>query len=189
MPKKEAMEFTREIALKTEHNALKTGLNAFFAIKNCLGIFRIKKIYNFIAIEKAMQYLDKNELPAHWDREALFGLDDASSINESKGGSDADSSEEETREEKDHFVAQLYKFMDDNGTPINKGPTINSRDLDLYRLFKIVNKMGGFNRVTNQNGWKVVTKKLILNSASNSSTHVKQAYKKCVINIQSEAGS
>lgn len=154
VPKKEAMEFTREIALKTEHNALKT------------------------AIEKAMQYLDKNELPAHWDREALFGLDDASSINESKGGSDADSSEEETPEEKDHFVAQLYKFMDDNGTPINKGPTINSRDLDLYRLFKIVNKMGGFNRVTNQNGWKVVTKKLILNSASNSSTHVKQAYKK-----------
>ena len=127
-----------------------------------------------------MQYLDRNELPAHWDREALFGLDDASSVNESKGGSDGDSSEEETREEKDHFVAQLYKFMDDNGTPINKGPTINSRDLDLYRLFKIVNKMGGFNRVTNQNGWKSVTQKLILNSASNSSTHVKQAYKKWV---------
>ena len=130
-----------------------------------------------LAIDKAMQYLDKNELPAHWDREVLFGLDDASSINESKG-SDADSSDEETREEKDHFVAQLYKFMDDNGTPINKGPTINSRDLDLYRLFKIVNKMGGFNRVTNQNGWKAVTQKLILNSPSNSTNHVKQAYKK-----------
>jgi hypothetical protein len=26
VPKKEAMEFTREIALKTEHNALKTGI-------------------------------------------------------------------------------------------------------------------------------------------------------------------
>jgi hypothetical protein len=26
VPKKEAMEFTREIALKTEHNTLKTGI-------------------------------------------------------------------------------------------------------------------------------------------------------------------
>lgn len=169
------MEFTREIALKTEHNALKTGKNSCHNVIICTWTY-----INLmpLAIEKAMQYLDKNELPAHWDREVLFGLDDVSSVNESKGGSDADSSEDETREEKDHFVAQLYKFMDDNGTPINKGPTINSRDLDLYRLFKIVNKMGGFNRVTNQNGWKTVTQKLILNSASNSSNHVKQAYKK-----------
>lgn len=130
------------------------------------------------AIEKALLYLDRDELPPHWDREVLFGLDDASSVNESKGGSDAESSDDETREEKDHFVAQLYKFMDDNGTPINKGPTINSRDLDLYRLFKIVNRMGGFNRVTNQNGWKAVTEKMVLNSASNSVSLVKQAYKK-----------
>lgn len=46
-------------------------------------------------------------------------------------------SDDEPREEKDHFVAQLYKFMDDRGTPINKGPTINSRDVDLYKLFKV----------------------------------------------------
>lgn len=46
-------------------------------------------------------------------------------------------SDDEPREEKDHFVAQLYKFMDDRGTPINKGPTINNRDVDLYKLFKV----------------------------------------------------
>lgn len=46
-------------------------------------------------------------------------------------------SDDEPREEKDHFVAQLYKFMDDRGTPINKGPTINGRDVDLYKLFKV----------------------------------------------------
>jgi len=154
VPKKEALEFTREIALKTEINTLKA------------------------AIEKAVLYLDRDELPAHWDREVLFGLDDSSSLNESKAGSDPDSSDDETREEKDHFVAQLYKFMDDSGTPINKAPTINNRDLDLYRLFKIVHKQGGFNRVTNQNGWKAVTQKMILATASNSSNLLKQAYKK-----------
>lgn len=46
-------------------------------------------------------------------------------------------SDDEPREEKDHFVAQLYKFMEDCGTPINKGPTIANRDLDLYRLFRV----------------------------------------------------
>ena len=134
-------------------------------------------LHSLLAIEKALQYLDHDELPAHWDREVLFGLDDRS-MNDSKGGSDGESSEEETCEEKDHFVAQLYKFMDDNGTPINRAPTVNCRDLDFYRLFKTVHKMGGFNRVSNQSAWKAATIKMELNSASNSASLVKQAYKK-----------
>lgn len=117
-------------------------------------------------------------MPAHWDREVLFDLDDSSSVNDSKIGSDGESSDDETAEEKDHFVAQLYKFMDDSGTPINKAPTINGRDLDLYRLFRIVHKLGGFNRVSNQNGWKNVTTKMVLNTSSNSTSLVKQAFKK-----------
>ena len=118
-------------------------------------------------------------MPPHWDREVLFGLDDTSSINdESKAGSDVESSDDETREEKDHFVAQLYKFMDDRGTPINKGPTINSKDLDLYRLFNIVHKQGGFNRVTNQNGWKAAAQKMVLGNTNSTANMVKQAYKK-----------
>lgn len=47
------------------------------------------------------------------------------------------SSDDEPREEKDHFVAQLYKFMDDRGTPLNRNPTIANRDIDLYRLFRV----------------------------------------------------
>jgi hypothetical protein len=27
--------------------------------------------------------------------------------------------------------------MDDRGTPINKGPIIGSKDVDLYKLFKV----------------------------------------------------
>ena len=163
VPKKEAVEFTREVAAKTDHSALRA------------------------AIEKAVLYLDRDELPAHWDREVLFGLDDASGgggggVNdESKTASDGDgTSDEETREEKDHFVAQLYKFMDDRGTPINKAPAVNSRDIDLYRLFNMVHKQGGFNRVTNQNGWKVITQKMLLGKTNSSANMVKQAYKKSV---------
>jgi Ras-related protein Rab-1A len=56
-------------------------------------------------------------------------------------------SDDAPNEEKDMFVALLYKFMDDCGTPLNKAPTILGRDLDLFRLFRIVKDLGGYNRV------------------------------------------
>ena len=37
--------------------------------------------------------------------------------------------------------------MDDRGTPINKGPSIGNKDLNLYKLFKIVQNFGGYNKV------------------------------------------
>lgn len=46
-------------------------------------------------------------------------------------------SEEESLEEKDHFVAQLFKFMDDRGTPLNQIPVLHGKDVDLYRVFKV----------------------------------------------------
>ena len=58
----------------------------------------------------------------------------------------AQESDDEPREEKDHFVAQLYKFMEECGTPINKAPTIAGRDLDLYRLFRVWRALT-FNRI------------------------------------------
>ena len=104
VPKKEANEFTRELAKKQEHNA---------------------------AVQAALEYLDKDTLPAHWDRDVLFGL--SFSCSECEVDLDSDSSDDEPREEKDHFVAQLYKYMDDRGTSLNKGPQINNKDIDLYR--------------------------------------------------------
>lgn len=70
--------------------------------------------------------------------------------------------------------------MDDRGTPINNCPMIGSEDIDLYRLFRAVYKLGGYNRVTNQNQWKVITRRLSFAMQNSPSTHnlVKQAYKK-----------
>ncbi|PNF29493.1 hypothetical protein B7P43_G04550, partial [Cryptotermes secundus] len=155
VPKKEATEFTREIGAKVDNNTLRT------------------------AVEKALLFLDRDELPPHWDRDLLFGMDGSSGNSDSDGGLDSDSSDDEPREEKDHFVAQLYKFMDDRGTPINKGPIIGNRDVDLYKLFKVVHKLGGYNRVTNQNQWKIISHKLGFGQGSSSIVNlVKQAYKK-----------
>nr|XP_033337214.1 AT-rich interactive domain-containing protein 4B [Megalopta genalis] len=156
VPKKEATEFTKELVNKVENSTLK------------------------VAVEKALLFLEKNELPPHWDRDSLFGHSVSSGNSDSDGELDSDSSDDEPREEKDHFVAQLYKFMDDRGTPINNCPMIGSEDIDLYRLFRAVYKLGGYNRVTNQNQWKLITRRLSFTMQNSPSTHnlVKQAYKK-----------
>ncbi|CAB3249158.1 unnamed protein product [Arctia plantaginis] len=121
-------------------------------------------------VEAALQYLNNGVLPPHWDRDTLF--------NEPRNTSD-DSSDDEPREEKDHFVAQLYKFMDERGTPLNRNPTIANKDIDLYRLFKVVEKLGGYNRVTNQNQWKTIADKMGFHPVTTSITNLcKQAYKK-----------
>ncbi|XP_008558302.1 AT-rich interactive domain-containing protein 4B isoform X2 [Microplitis demolitor] len=156
VPKKEATEFTKEMGTKVENSALK------------------------IAVEKALLFLEKNELPPHWDRDSLFGNSMSSGNSDTDGDLDSDSSDDEPREEKDHFVAQLYKFMDDRGTPINNCPMIGNEDIDLYRLFRAVEKLGGYNRVTNQNQWKSITRRLGISMQLTHATHnlVKQAYKK-----------
>ncbi|CAK9298146.1 unnamed protein product [Gordionus sp. m RMFG-2023] len=60
---------------------------------------------------------------------------------------DEDEEEEESLEEKDHFVAQLYKFMEDRGTPLNKLPTIGTTDLNFHKLYKVVSALGYYNKV------------------------------------------
>ncbi|XP_067119797.1 AT-rich interactive domain-containing protein 4A-like isoform X2 [Centruroides vittatus] len=154
VPKKDVKEFTKDTGSKSESSNLKT------------------------AIEKAVLYLEKGELPSSWDKTLLMGLNVPSGDDDSQD-SDSDTSDDEPSEEKDRFVAQLYKFMDERGTPINRAPTVGNRDLNLYKLFKIVHKIGGYNRVTNQNAWKSVHVKMGLPLVnSSSSNQIKSAYKR-----------
>lgn len=152
-------------------------------------------------MEKALKYLDHDELPVHWEKNILFSMQPQYSDSE-ENYSDVrvcsliqifyclkliqsfQSSDDEPREEKDHFVAQLYKFMDDSGTPLNKSPMINNKDVDLYRLFKIVYKNGGYNRVTSQNKWRHVTTRLKFSNNQHTCNQVKLVYKKCLFSYE-----
>lgn len=155
VPKKEATEFTREMGMKQDN----------------------------AAVSAAVEYLDKEKLPNHWDRDALFGLTNSSSDYEQDV--DTESSDDEPTEEKDHFVAQLYKFMDDRGTPLNKIPSIINKDVDLYRLFRAAQKLGGYNRVTSQNQWKSIALRLGYTQATQAIINlVKQAYKKYLLSFE-----
>lgn len=136
---------------------------------------------NSDAVQAALEYLSSDSLPTHWDRDVLFAVGSRSS--DSDGDEeDSDTSDDEPREEKDHFVAQLYKYMDDRGTPLNKGPSIVNKDVDLYRLFRAVQKLGGYNKVTSQSQWKQIATRLGYTPTTTSIQNlVKQAYKKFLL--------
>lgn len=136
---------------------------------------------NSDAVFAALEYLNNDSLPTHWDREVLFALSNCSSESEGEED-DSDTSDDEPREEKDHFVAQLYKYMDDRGTPLNKGPSIVNKDVDLYRLFRAVQKLNGYNKVTGQSQWKQIATRLGYSPVTLSIQNlVKQAYKKFLL--------
>ena len=116
------------------------------------------------ALKHAQAYINNNEtLPVHWDKEILLEMREESTT-EGESEDDelilSDEDELQSPEEKDHLVAELYKHMDERGTPINKNPCIGDQDVDLFKLFRFVQKLGGQQRVTNNNQWRVVAKKL-----------------------------
>lgn len=65
VPKKEASPFNREVGSKVSQSALK------------------------IAVEKALLFMTRDELPPHWDRDLLFGMD-VSDDDSDRDGSDSD---------------------------------------------------------------------------------------------------
>lgn len=75
---------------------------------------------------------------------------------------------------------ELKKYISGNisDTPINKTPTISNKDVSLYRLFRVVQNFGGYNRVTNQVKWKVVYAKMGLPNCNAGVSQIKSIYKK-----------
>ncbi|KAG5855578.1 hypothetical protein ANANG_G00050550 [Anguilla anguilla] len=140
------------------------------------------------AIDSALDFLRRGAVPSVWRTELK---EDTSSSEEEDDGEeeeqeeDASSEEEEEEEvepfpeERENFLQQLYKFMEDRGTPINKRPVLGYRNLNLFKLYRLVNKLGGFDNIDSGSVWKQVYQDLgipVLNSAAGY--NVKCAYRK-----------
>ena len=86
-------------------------------------------------MERAITFIETKELPPHWDRDILISnaVDQESTNNsttassESEEDDDDEEDEDESPEAKDHLVAELYKHMEDRGSPIDKTPTIDGK--------------------------------------------------------------
>ncbi|XP_010578140.1 PREDICTED: AT-rich interactive domain-containing protein 4A isoform X3 [Haliaeetus leucocephalus] len=144
-------------------------------------------------LQEASMFLNTKGVPRNWKMDISEILESSSSDEEDGAAAETDE-EEEKREEKteevvpeeeldpeerDNFLQQLYKFMEDRGTPINKPPVLGYKDLNLFKLFRLVYQQGGCDNIESGAVWKQIYMDLgipILNSAA--SYNVKTAYRK-----------
>ncbi|XP_042593509.1 AT-rich interactive domain-containing protein 4B-like isoform X2 [Cyprinus carpio] len=139
------------------------------------------------ALDAAWDFQRNGTVPNTWRTE----VKDESSSSEEEDEEEEEEQEEEASseeeeeevepfpEEKDNFLQQLYKFMEDRGTPINKRPVLGYRNLNLFKLYRLVHKLGGFDSIESGSVWKQVYQDLgipVLNSAAGY--NVKCAYRK-----------
>ncbi|XP_071750500.2 AT-rich interactive domain-containing protein 4B isoform X1 [Centroberyx gerrardi] len=139
------------------------------------------------ALDAALEFQQQLAVPSTWRtevKEESSSSEDDDDEEEEEQEEDASSEEEEEEvepfpEERENFLQQLYKFMEDRGTPINKRPVLGYRNLNLFKLYRLVNKLGGFDNIESGSVWKQVYQDLgipVLNSAAGY--NVKCAYRK-----------
>ncbi|XP_036430642.1 AT-rich interactive domain-containing protein 4B isoform X3 [Colossoma macropomum] len=139
------------------------------------------------ALDAAWDFQRNGTVPSIWRTEVKdesSSSEDDEEEDEEVQEDDGSSEEEEEEvepfpEERENFLQQLYKFMEDRGTPINKRPVLGYRNLNLFKLYRLVHKLGGFDSIESGSVWKQVYQDLgipVLNSAAGY--NVKCAYRK-----------
>ncbi|XP_019406439.1 PREDICTED: AT-rich interactive domain-containing protein 4A isoform X2 [Crocodylus porosus] len=145
-------------------------------------------------LQEASTFFSTKGVPGNWKMDMSEILESSSSDEEDGAAAESDEEEEDKQDEKeeeatpeeeldpeerDNFLQQLYKFMEDRGTPINKPPVLGYKDLNLFKLFRLVYQQGGCDSIDSGAVWKQIYMDLgipILNSAA--SYNVKTAYRK-----------
>ncbi|XP_023267588.1 AT-rich interactive domain-containing protein 4B isoform X1 [Seriola lalandi dorsalis] len=139
------------------------------------------------ALDAALEFQQQLVVPSTWKTEvkeesSSSEEDDEDEEEEQEEDASGEEEEEEVEpfpEERENFLQQLYKFMEDRGTPINKRPVLGYRNLNLFKLYRLVHKLGGFDNIESGSVWKQVYQDLgipVLNSAAGY--NVKCAYRK-----------
>uniref|UniRef100_UPI00358E3D6D AT-rich interactive domain-containing protein 4B-like isoform X2 n=1 Tax=Myxine glutinosa TaxID=7769 RepID=UPI00358E3D6D len=140
------------------------------------------------ALEAGLRFQEYHEIPALWraspaavqqqspQRSATTTRAGAAVVDD---GGDTQEAVEMLDESNTDFLLQLFQFMEHRGTPIIKTPVLCYRNLDLFKLYQIVQRCGGCEQVKGGPMWKQVYKELgipVLNSAA--SYNIKSTYKR-----------
>nr|XP_061803957.1 AT-rich interactive domain-containing protein 5A-like [Nerophis lumbriciformis] len=80
------------------------------------------------------------------------------------------------------FLSSLHSFMKERGTPIERIPHLGFKQIDLWMIFKAVEKLGGYNSVTTRRLWKKVYDELGGSPGSTSAaTCTRRHYERLVL--------
>ncbi|XP_057676774.1 AT-rich interactive domain-containing protein 5B [Corythoichthys intestinalis] len=62
--------------------------------------------------------------------------------------------------EEQMFLDELFAFMERQGSPIHKVPNLGFKKIDLFLMYSLVRRLGGYEKVTSERLWKVVYNEL-----------------------------
>uniref|UniRef100_A0A3B4VE20 AT-rich interactive domain 5A n=1 Tax=Seriola dumerili TaxID=41447 RepID=A0A3B4VE20_SERDU len=80
------------------------------------------------------------------------------------------------------FVSSLHSFMKDKGSPIERIPHLGFKQINLWKIYKAVEKRGGYDLVTAQRLWKKVYDELGGSPGSTSAaTCTRRHYERLVL--------
>lgn len=133
------------------------------------------------AVERALTYLDTGRIPAIWEENSCDVIVHGDSEEETKRvQSSEDESSMEDDEERKTFRQRLFAFMEEKGTPITRPPVLGNQDLDLYKLYKIVQEHGGMEKVSGEQYlWRKIYQQMDIPVVPPSASHhIKMSYKK-----------
>ncbi|KAM7408445.1 hypothetical protein PAMA_002259 [Pampus argenteus] len=75
---------------------------------------------------------------------------------------------EENRAEEQAFLVELYKYMKERDTPIERIPFLGFKQINLWTMFQAAQKLGGYELITVRRQWKHVYDELGGNPSSTS---------------------
>ncbi|XP_072517881.1 uncharacterized protein [Salminus brasiliensis] len=80
------------------------------------------------------------------------------------------------------FLDRLLVFMERRGSPISKVPNLGFKKIDLFLMYSVVKKLGGYDTVTSQRLWKTVYNELGGSPGSTSAaTCTRRHYEKLML--------
>ncbi|KAB1256677.1 AT-rich interactive domain-containing protein 5A [Camelus dromedarius] len=90
--------------------------------------------------------------------------------------------EAQEREEEQAFLVSLYKFMKERHTPIERVPHLGFKQINLWKIYKAVEKLGAYELVTGRRLWKNVYDELGGSPGSTSAaTCTRRHYERLVL--------
>ncbi|XP_031428087.1 AT-rich interactive domain-containing protein 5B isoform X3 [Clupea harengus] len=80
------------------------------------------------------------------------------------------------------FLDQLFSFMERRGSPISKVPNLGFKKIDLFLMYSVVKRLGGYENVTTRRHWKTVYNELGGSPGSTSAaTCTRRHYEKLML--------
>ncbi|XP_066570634.1 AT-rich interactive domain-containing protein 5A isoform X2 [Amia ocellicauda] len=101
---------------------------------------------------------------------------------DSTEGGDEQSTASLLEVEEKNFMTTLYKFMKERNTPIERIPHLGFKQINLWKIYKAVEKLGGYDSVTARRLWKNVYDELGGSPGSTSAaTCTRRHYERLVL--------